>query len=316
MRAPEVVSNFIKSYSNFHKQGELPNIFLFATPRGGSTWFMEMLWVQRGMKYCSEPFNVRRPIIAKDLGISNFADLYAVESEEKIQRYVAAIESNNIRYHNPNPCRSHSNIFTNRIVYKIIHAGMDRIDWFEQTFNAKSLVVIRHPIPVSMSRRVFPLLEEFENSRCADHFSAEQIDAVLKVKAEGDHLSKGVVAWCIHNYFPLSKDRGRRFVLTYEEAVLNASAMVELLADRLELKDREQMLEQSDRPSAVLNLSSEARKKLLQNHSRDRQKLISSWRSAVDDSRERELMRYLELFEIDAYKSGLDVATEGYNLLG
>jgi len=45
----------IKKLCNIHIQGDLPNIFIFSTARSGSTWVMEMLATQRGMKFIDEP---------------------------------------------------------------------------------------------------------------------------------------------------------------------------------------------------------------------------------------------------------------------
>lgn len=312
MNQGEKLKKFVKSWSNCHSQARRPNLFLFATPRGGSTWFMEMIWSQKGMKYCSEPFNVRRPEVALDLGIKSFPGLYAEGSHEKYASYLQKICRNKIRYNNPNPFRKHSNFFTDRIVFKVIHAGMDRIPWFEERFQAKAFVVIRHPIPVSLSRKVFPLLDQFEESDYSRHFSKEQLDVVAKVKAGGDHLSRGVVAWCLHNYFPLSRERGKHMVLSYEEALLKPEAMIDYMARELELEDKQRMLDQSAKPSAVLSLSSIERKKLLSEQSGNRTKLINSWRNQIDEAREKELMQYLEIFNIDAYQVGVDAPSAKY----
>ena len=46
---------FVKRLANVHRQGEKPNIFLFSTARSGSTWVVEMLATQPGMKLIDEP---------------------------------------------------------------------------------------------------------------------------------------------------------------------------------------------------------------------------------------------------------------------
>jgi hypothetical protein len=50
----------VKALTNVHRQGPLPNVFLFATPRSGSTWLMEIIASQPGFKYYDEPLNPRR----------------------------------------------------------------------------------------------------------------------------------------------------------------------------------------------------------------------------------------------------------------
>ncbi|MGH8501120.1 MAG: hypothetical protein ACREVE_01355, partial [Gammaproteobacteria bacterium] len=62
-------NTLIKYLCNFHRQGSKPNIFIFSTPRSGSTWLMELMLTQRGFKSCSEPFNLRFTEVATTLGI-------------------------------------------------------------------------------------------------------------------------------------------------------------------------------------------------------------------------------------------------------
>src|SRR5436190_11845966 len=67
----------LKAVSNLHKQGDRPNVFLFATARGGSTWVMEILASQPGMKYYDEPFNIRRDNVARIGLFTKWEDLMA-----------------------------------------------------------------------------------------------------------------------------------------------------------------------------------------------------------------------------------------------
>ena len=67
--------DWIKTISNIHIQGDKKNIFLFATPRGGSTWVMEILASQPGMKYYDEPFSIRRPNVQKVSRFTKWEDL-------------------------------------------------------------------------------------------------------------------------------------------------------------------------------------------------------------------------------------------------
>ena len=59
---------------------------------------------------------------------------------------------------NPNPLRGHYRPITHRIVFKEIHGLADRINWFRDTFNARVVYLVRHPIAVTISSERFPLL--------------------------------------------------------------------------------------------------------------------------------------------------------------
>ncbi|WP_309396706.1 sulfotransferase domain-containing protein [Cerasicoccus maritimus] len=307
------LARFAKSWSNIHTQGSEPNIFLFATPRGGSTWFMEMVWSQKGIKYCSEPFNVRMPQVARDLGVDSFDALWSDDVDSQIASYIDRIIGGGIRYHNPNPLRHHSDLLTDRIVFKVIHAGMDRIDWFVRRYHAQAAVVIRHPIPVSLSRKVFPLLDVFEKSDYRLKFTVEQRELVERVRAGSGHLAKGVVAWCLHNYVPLTSTHRDYMVVSYEDAVVNPEAMIDCFARYFNLSDKSRMLKQSQKASAVLRMSTPERQALL-TQGGSRSALVNSWRKKVPEGEVREVMKILEVFGIDAYRYDDDFANERFRI--
>jgi len=304
----------IKSLSNRHRPGRDEDVFLFATPRGGSTWFMETIWTQPGFKYCSEPFDVRRPEIRMALGIETFAELYAKDACKKFEPYLRSIQNNHIAFHNPNPLRWNYRPFTNRIVFKVIHAGMDRIGWFEDIFSGRILVVLRHPIPVSLSRKDFPLLAQFDRCPLRENFSQEQVRFADRVRSSGTHLEKGVVAWCLHNALPLRSRRDSWVVVSYEEAVMNPVHVVEYMAEILSLPRPDKMLKASGQVSATSNQSTVERRKLLHD-SDDRAKLINIWRNKVPETQESDLMGILDLFDIDAYLPGQDSISTKYRVI-
>lgn len=301
--------NVLKRVSNIHRPTAESDIFLFATPRGGSTWFMEMIWSQPGFKYCSEPFNVRVPEVCRALGLDSFASLYGSEFEAKCADYVRAIRSNRCGFLNPNPLRKHHRFITNRMVFKVIHAGMDRIGWFEKQFNAKILHVVRHPIAVSLSREVFPLLEEFQKCPLREQFTEEQCRLADRISEGGGHLEKGVVAWCLHNAIPLRECRASWAVLSYEQGVLEPEKVIQYLCDKLSLPDPERMLRQSSKASAVLKKSSAERQELLKDKS-GRERLISSWRQKVSQDTEAELFELVREFGVTVYAQGEDCPSD------
>ena len=297
------VKEFIKSISNIHRQGSDKNICLLATPRGGSTWFMEMLWSQPRMKYCSEPFNVRNGFVARHLGISTFSDLYSDDQLLKLRDYTDGLSKNKFRFLNPNPFRKLSRFYTTRVIYKLIHYGMANPEYFESSFNAHLFFVFRHPIPVSMSREVFPLLEGFGRCRLRERFTNEQLQCADRALRSGSHLEKGVVAWCLHNSLPLNNWSDQWKLATYEQAVTEPSVVIDYLCRELELSSKESMLKQSETASAVKRKSSPDRQRLLDDPSR-RLELVSSWKGKVSDAEEQDLMHTLEIFDIDIYQYG------------
>ena len=76
--------NVIKGrLSNIHVQGDLPNIFVFATPRSGSTFLLEFLHAQPEMKTYNEPLSVRKAAMRRVLEGATDDPLSVIETWKK-----------------------------------------------------------------------------------------------------------------------------------------------------------------------------------------------------------------------------------------
>ena len=87
----EWMSLALRSVSNRHRPGTRPNVFVFTTPRSGSTWLMELIQTQPHFKQCSEPLNLRMPGIARRLGISALRGSHPVSEPLAFFRVLPAI---------------------------------------------------------------------------------------------------------------------------------------------------------------------------------------------------------------------------------
>ncbi len=308
-----MLKNFIKSNSNFHLKSKGESIFVYATPRGGSTWFMEMIWSQPGFKCINEPFNIRNLRVKKALGIASFSDLYNQKSPDKILKYLHDLSCNKIRFLNPSPLRRNYRLLTTNLVFKIIHLNLKNLNWLVENLGARVVLVLRHPIPVSISREVFPLLDDFSNCALREEFSNEQKAFIDRVALSGTHLEKGVTAWCIHNRDVIKNLGAFASLVTYEQAILEPRKIIKSLCQNLDLPYERKMLDQSYRASAVKRKSTKENQKLLEGL-KSRELLINSWRSNVSETEEMDLMSILDLFEIDVYKYGRDCALDNYLL--
>ncbi len=75
MNFKKSVKYLLNIVSNVHIQGEKKNIFIFSTPRSGSTWLMEIIASQSGFKFYDEPFNIRRENVQKAGYFSDWDEL-------------------------------------------------------------------------------------------------------------------------------------------------------------------------------------------------------------------------------------------------
>ena len=93
----EWMSLALRSVSNRHRPGTRPNVFVFTTPRSGSTWLMELIQTQPRFKQCSEPLNLRVPGIARRLGISDWEALYQDANWPRVRAYFEGLCEGRIR---------------------------------------------------------------------------------------------------------------------------------------------------------------------------------------------------------------------------
>jgi sulfotransferase family protein len=299
----------LRAVSNIHIQGSAPNIALFATPRGGSTWIMELLASQARMKFYDEPFNIRRKNVQKAKLFHSWQDLMPETCDkEKVIRYINQLSSGNYGHMNPAPFRKNHRFFTNRVVFKI-HAIEHMIDDIRSLCSCDIVCLIRHPIPTSLSRKVLPRLRFFLES---DHYmkkllTKEQAQTVRRVVDRGTALEQGIVSWCFENLEVFRNYKLSNWTLvSYEECVVNPADSCTALAQRLDLPNVDKMLAALQKPSSNIAMSENIIQKAISGVESDtRLKLIlARWRNDVDQAMEEKCMAILDLFGIDFYRSG------------
>lgn len=296
----------VKSISSIHLADGRPNVFLFSTPRSGSTWLMELIWTQPSFKYCNQPLSLFNPLVRKHLGIDRWEALYESDSAPTLERYFREICEGRLRFANPNPLRGHYRPITHRIVFKEIHGCADRVNWFRDTFNARIAYLVRHPIAVAISSERFPLLDAFLGTVYREHFSHEQLAFADRIATSGSPLERGVLSWCLQNVVPLREVSDDWAVVTYEQLVVDPAPVIHELAAKLELPAPDRIRDALTVPSVNVKIkSSEETKHLLYETTVDRRPdLVNKWRRKVATSEEARAMEIVSTFELDLYTRG------------
>ena len=301
----QAVKRLVKSVSNVHRPDGRANVFLFSTPRSGSTWLMELIWSQPGFKYCNEPLNIRDPDVRRHLGLDRWEDLFAPGADARLRPYFEGFCGGRLRFKNPNPFVRYYRPLTHRIVFKEIHAGGDRIEWFAREFGGRVVYLLRHPIAVSRSRKTLPTLTAFLDSDYGRHFTPKEIAFARRIVASGSDLERGVLSWCLQNAVPLRDARPEWVVVTYEQLVLDPEPVIVELAGRLDLPAPDRMRRQLTVPSGVKAKSDTKTRTVLEAREEDRPSwLVEKWRAHVDPADEARAMGILERFELDLYPAG------------
>lgn len=266
---------------------------------------MELLQSQPTFKVCNEPLDLRNRFVAQHTPVDNWQDLYTTANLPRITSYLEKFITGQHRFKNQSPLQPYYRPFTSRIIFKLLHGLEDQLNWLSAQLNGQIIYLLRHPIPVSLSREVFPRLQAYLNSDYRRHFSAEQLTVAMQIAQKGSHLQKGVLSWCLQNAPPLQQRTPDWIVLTYEQMVLDPEPVIAHLTKELDVTHPERMWQQLKKPSGTTRKSDNETIRRLSEYQQGTQTwLIEKWRDKVSMSEEEEVMQLLALFELSVYKSG------------
>jgi hypothetical protein len=295
---------FAKSLTNFHLRGKRSDIFLFATPRGGSTWVMELLASESGIKFFDEPLSPRRENVARGGFIRGYESLMPETGDaERIIEFLRDLQQGKHGYMNVAPFQRNHRFLTTRCVFKVheIEHLMHRV---EAECAAQIVYLIRHPIATSISRNALPRLELFLDSPFYGRLigNDETLTRIRGIARTGTTLQKAIISWCYENLVPLRDLSSTWLTITYEELVLNPEQSCDLLVSRLDLTDRDAIISSFARPAVNILMShAETLAALNDGDSLQRRRtLVTKWQAKVDDSQIERAAEILRLFEIDA----------------
>lgn len=292
--------------SNVHVPDGEPDIFLFATPRGGSTWLMEIIASQPGMKFYDEPLNPRRADVAHGGWIRDYETLMPDSGDAgRVVEFLRGLQRGRHGYMNPTPLRPLHRFRTSRIVFKI-HEIEHLMGAVTEQCGGIAVCLVRHPIATSLSRRSLPRLDLFLGS---EHYSSLLGDARMaearRIAASGSHLQRAAVSWCFENFEALTATPPGFLLVAYEELVLNPGRAADLLLRHLSLPDRDRMIEAFGRPASNISMSGVGTASALRRGASDdtRLHLVTKWQAAVTSRETDQVDAILSVFGLDAYEA-------------
>ncbi len=253
-----------------HEQGERPNILLFATRRGGSTWAMELIGANRGVRSLNQALETlsRNITYAQALDLPRFRQGQIVSLNEheqrELQRFVDGLFDGTIVANGPtafwrqdHPWRS------DRVVLKITDAKA-MITWFDASFDADIVWLTRHPIPQALSciRNHWTLTTDayLDDRGFVETHLPDDPGWVHDLRTSGSELDRFVLNWAIENLAPARalSDHPDWLHVRYEDCVTDPEATLERMADRLGLRDLDAMRATVTTPSGSSRRSTDA----------------------------------------------------------
>lgn len=298
-----------------HSPSGEPNVFVHSMPRSGSTWLMELILTQPGFTYYNEPLNVRKDAVREHLGVSDWTALHQSDFKEKLGPYINKLCSGTIRdprFNRPSPLSPFYRPITRRVVFKIIHGAEEHINWLSETCNGRVVFLIRHPVAVSVSRKVSPKLNTILDTDFGRKFTVPQLKIARRIIATDDHFSRGVLDWCLRNSIALQSMTDDWVVLTYEQLIIDPEPAVDRLASRLELARPDRIMSQLSVPSRSTNLSTASTREVLRDE-RDpagKQWLVEKWKQKVSSEQLNFVAEMLDAFDMGGIYNAGDALPE------
>jgi hypothetical protein len=299
--------SLVGSLSNFHRPGPRPDIFIFAMPRSGATFLMEMLGAQPGVKLYNQPIDAGDPARERELGARTWEELTLMsDREERYLRFFDRLRHNRVKELNAPFYRRNHRFFTNRNVFKINGGAEGMIPWFASTFAGMVVILIRHPIPVALSlrgpARVHDLLK---HPVLRQLFSASEIMFAQDVVASGSAFERGLINWVLQTGAMLRPGVEPDWVvISYEDLAMHPKESFDYLRANLDLDPIADLMSLAARPSGSTNLSTQETQRFLAEHGPDddRLHLINKWTVRASPDEVRRCFEICRYFKFDLYE--------------
>ncbi|MFW6390008.1 MAG: sulfotransferase domain-containing protein, partial [Halanaerobiales bacterium] len=320
------VKYYLKKILNLmhvHKNSSKKDIFIFSSFRSGSTWLAEIIKSQPGIKFPISPNKIEfLPNIDSYYKKIKPRPYYIkLNSREKniLKKYIQKTSSAEIVYG-----RRYIDIFkknhsfvTDRSVFRLLRSNY-LYKWFDTNFDIYKIFLIRHPIAASISRKKIwenssnpsywsPNNKYFLNSKffCKNHLTTEQKKYLENKVQDCSLLEKFIISWCLENLSLIKKvqNQNNNFIfLTYEDLLINSNKILNFLSDNLNLPDIDKMKEQLKIPSSTVRYSENKTKNNFENHSYNKNYLLSKWKQKVDNKMEKRIFDILKQLNINIYR--------------
>ncbi len=308
----------IKLLMTRHLPSGEPNVFIHSMPRSGSTWLMELILTQPGFASYNEPLNLEKEGVRDNLGVSEWADLHKAGFIDKLGPYIEALCSGSLRdsrFNRPSPFSPFYRAKTRRIVFKFIHGGEEYINWMAESFNGGVLYLVRHPVPVALSRKYTRQLNTILDTEFSQFLTESQLRVAKDVTSSDDQFARRVLDWCLWNSIALRSRTDDWVVLTYEQLVVNPNPAVDHIADRLALPKPDRILKRLSVPSRSTNLSNPDTQEVLRDK-RDvagKQWLVEKWINKVSEEELAVASELLDVFGLsEIYSVSAALPNESY----
>jgi hypothetical protein len=303
-----VFAKFLETYYSIFKKFRNPStkILISGMPRGGTTWFGDLLLNIENSSLLWEPL---RPFRFYEMGLNKFSDElgwfpYIPEDENWDEGHqffknllnCEALNYKSILRHNS----FKKTLFDDFMIIKCVTANQ-MLPWINKKFDIKTIYLLRHPCAVVSSMMRFDSFKNVHNQihkykemkYSSLYYKYEDIIAKLESKEE-----KIAFIWCVQNIIPLesNKYKEKRLTIFYEDLILKPEEEITRIFTFIGKKTPTNIYDNFNTPSFTTVSGSEILKGGNQ---------LSGWKKSLNEKQIDDIINVLKMFKIDLYNEDL-----------
>lgn len=288
--------SFLSFFKRFSPEN---NFYLFADPRGGSTWLAEMLVEIPKTEMLWEPLHTYYDSELRKVGFSYRQSLPIGHNWDQASQIMEKIISGNKwNVYSARKINLRKYITAEHLLVKFCR-GNRMLPWLCDTynFNFKPVYLVRHPFAVVLSQlkqgswtneivdkpisTLNPLSEQKEY---------ESYVQTLRTKEE-----KLVATWCISNkeVLELCNESNKWITITYEDLLLNTTDTLDKIFKTWSLQLPTEVDSEKPSSTAIESLGSNPENQL------------SKWKNELSAESIRKMLRVIEYFDIKLYNDSI-----------
>lgn len=280
------------------------HIFIFFSPRSGSTWLTEAFTAQPHMRSLEDPFNWRNafPYHMRHLPRPSGYFFSEQDMTPEVQDFIADLAEG--RKHAGADWRywlSHFREPTHRATFKFCNMTW-ALDSLTESFKARSILLLRHPATVAISQKNWgrrPALEAYRQhlTRIYDAPAQECLARLQACPQADDPITVSVTEWCIENWPHIS---GRlncsHYVIHYEHLVTRTAEETESIAAFTGGLDMEAFIRSLSKPSKTVSAQLDSRTALASAEAK-----LAGWMDKLDAPTRARCGEILQTFGVTSY---------------
>ncbi len=309
--AREAVKNILRptlaKWTTTHRSGPASDVAVVSSPRSGSTWLMETIATQPGIKYVNEPDHKELLERYHSLNIAPRWLWLSLASHERqeLARYLLDDRRSGL-FGPTNPFAPNHSWRTDRRVLKLIRMT-PLVEWLD-SLGFSTVYLLRHPIPQAqscMKRHHRIVLDDIlADAQFLMHLNSDIVSYVRRVAAHGDLMLQYVTQWCLENIVAFKSPlAGKGFTFaTHELLVTDSAREMARLAQILGLEHLDLLLARVSEPSRTTDSSAAATVETIRAGKSSR--LLNMWRRDLSRDDEHRWLEPLRVFGIDLYTYG------------